>query len=146
MIKLGPTSGEMRAMTDDDIFLSRLKLLIIMARAYLKDCPIGKYRKSAIIENAHHVFYRSLITASKTAFFKNQDFKQRLSITSEGETEEAYVFHQRVQLLSVMAKALAENRLTGNFRKKALQYNLDRICETLLFSFHVKDVGFLKVA
>jgi hypothetical protein len=146
MIKLGPTSGEMRAMTDDDIFLSRLKLLIIMARAYLKDCPIGKYRKSAIIENAHHVFYRSLITASKTAFFKNQDFKQRLSITSEGETEEEYVFHQRVQLLSVMAKALAENRLTGNFRKKALQDNLDRICETLLFSFHVKDVGFLKVA
>ena len=146
MIKLGPTSGEMRAMTDDDIFLSRLKLLIIMARAYLKDFPIGKYRKSAIIENAHHVFYRSLITASKTAFFKNQYFKQRLSITSEGETEEEYVFHQRVQLLSVMAKALAENRLTGNFRKKALQDNLDRICETLLFSFHVKDVGFLKVA
>ena len=146
MIKLGPTSGEMRAMSDDDIFLSRLKLLIIMARAYLKDFPIGKYRKSAIIENAHHVFYRSLITASKTTFFKNQDFKQRLSITSEGETEEEYVFHQRVQLLSVMAKALAENRLTGNFRKKALQDNLDRICETLLFSFHVKDVGFLKVA
>ena len=146
MIKLGPTSGEMRAMSDDDIFLSRLKLLIIMARAYLKDFPIGKYRKSAIIENAHHVFYRSLITASKTAFFKNQYFKQRLSITSEGETEEEYVFHQRVQLLSVMAKALAENRLTGNFRKKALQDNLDRICETLLFSFHVKDVEFLKVA
>jgi len=146
MIKLGPTSGEMRAMSDDDIFLSRLKLLIIMARAYLKDFPIGKYRKSAIIENAHHVFYRSLITASKTAFFNDQDFKKHLSITSEGETEEEYVFHQRVQLLSVMAKALAENRLTGNFRKKALQENLDRICETLLFSFHVKDVGFLKVA
>jgi len=146
MIKLGPRSGEMRAMSDDDIFLSRLKLLIIMARAYLKDFPIGKYRKSAIIENAHHVFYRSLMVASKTAFFKNQDFKKRLSISSEGETEEEYVFHQRVQLLSVMAKALAENRLTGNFRKKALQDNLDRICETLLFSFHVKDVEFLKVA
>ncbi|MCW9096496.1 MAG: hypothetical protein OQJ93_03825 [Ignavibacteriaceae bacterium] len=133
-------------MSDDDIFLSRLKLLIIMAKAFLRNCPIGKYRKSAIIENAHHVFYRSLIMASKTAFFKNQDFKKRLSITSEGETEEEYVFHQRVQLLSVMAKALAENRLTGNFRKKALQENLDKICETLLFSFHVKDVEFLKVA
>lgn len=146
MLKLGPTSGEMRAMSNDDIFLSRLKLLIIMARAYLKDFPIGKYRKSAIIENAHYVFYRSLITASKTTFFKNQDFEKRLSITSEGETEEEYVFHQRVQLLSVMAKALAENRLTGSFRKKALQDNLDRICETLIFEFHIKDVGFLKVA
>lgn len=146
MIKLGPTSGEMRAMSDDDIFLSRLKLLIIMAKAYLKDCPIGKYRKSAIIENAHFVFYHSLKIASKTAFFKNHDLKTQSNTTSEDATEEEYVFHQRVQLLSVMAKALAENRLTGNFRKKALQDNLDRICETLLFNFHIKDVEFLKVA
>ena len=146
MIKLGPTSGEMRAMSDDDIFLSRLKLLIIMARAYLKDCPIGKYRKSAIIENAHHIFYHSLKSVSKTAFFKNHDLKTQSSITSGDETEEEYVFHQRVQLLSVMAKALAEDRLTGNFRKKALQDNLDRICEILIFNFHVKDVEFLKVA
>ena len=142
MIKLGPMSGEMRAMSDDDIFLSRLKLLIIMARAYLKDCPIGKYRKSAIIENAHHVFYHSL----KTAFFMNHDLKTQPGITSEGETEEEYLFHQRVQLLSVMAKALAEDRLTGNFRKKALKDNLDRICEILTFNFHIKDVEFLKVA
>jgi hypothetical protein len=146
MIKLGPTSGEMRAMSDDDIFLSRLKLLIIMARAYLKEFPIGKYRKSAIIENAHHIFYHSLKMVSKTAFFKDHDLKPQSGITSGGETKEEYVFHQRVQLLSVMAKALAEDRLTGNFRKKALQDNLDRICETLTFNFHVKDVEFLKVA
>ena len=146
MIKLGPTSGEMRAMSDDDIFLSRLKLLIIMARAYLKDFPIGKYRKSAIIENAHHIFYYSLKLVSDTVFVRNNDLKTQSSITSEDEIKEEYVFHQRVQLLSVMAKALAEDRLTGNFRKKALQNNLDRICETLTFNFHIKDVGFLKVA
>ena len=146
MIKLGATSGEMREMSDDDIFLSRLKLLIIMAKAYLKDCPIGKYRKSAIIENAHHVFYHSLKLISETAFIKNHDLKKQSGTTSEVETEEEYVFHQRVQLLSVMAKALAQDRLTGNFRKKALQDNLDRICETLIFNFHIKDVEFLKVA
>lgn len=146
MIKLGATSGEMREMSDDDIFLSRLKLLIIMARAYLKDCPIGKYRKSAIIENAHHVFYHSLKLVSETAFIKNHDLKKQSGTTSEVEKEEEYVFHQRVQLLSVMAKALAQDRLTGNFRKKALQDNLDRICETLIFNFHIKDVEFLKVA
>ena len=142
MIKLGPTSGERRAMSDDDIFLSRLKLLIIMAKAFLKNCPIGKYRKSAIIENAHNGFYHSL----KTAFFMNQDLKTQPGIALEGETEKEYVFHQRVQLLSVMGKALAEDRLTGKFRKKALQDNLDRICETLIFDFHIKDVEFLKVA
>ena len=146
MIKLGPTSGEMRPMLDDDIFLSRLKLLIIMAKAYLKDCPIGNYRKSAIIENAHYVFYHSLKLVSKTAFFKNHELKTQSGTTSGDEAVEEYVLHQRVQLLSVMAKAIAENRLTGNFRKKALQDNLDRICETLTFSFHIKDIGFLKVA
>jgi len=46
MIKLGPAPVEMRAMSDDDIFSSRLKLLIIMAKAYLKDCPLGNYRPS----------------------------------------------------------------------------------------------------
>jgi hypothetical protein len=146
MIKLGPTSGEMREMSDDDIFLSRLKLLIIMARAFLKDFPIGTYRKSAIIENAHHIFYHSLKMVSQNTFFKNHDIKTPSGITSGSDTEEEYVFHQRVQLLSVMAKALAEDRLTGNFRKKALQDNLDKICETLTFNFHIKDVGFLKVA
>ena len=48
MIKLVQRPERWRAMSDDDIFLSRLKLLIIMARAYLKDWPISK---SAIIEN-----------------------------------------------------------------------------------------------
>jgi hypothetical protein len=146
MIKLGPTPEEMRPMSDDDIFLSRLKLLIIMAKAYLKNWPIGNYRKSAIIENAHYVFYHSLKLASKTAFSKNHDLKSHSVTTSGDETLEEYVFHQRVQLLSVMAKTLAEDRLTGNLRKKALQENLDRICETLIFTFHIKDVEFLKVA
>ena len=146
MIKLGPTSGEMRAMLDEDIFLSRLKLLIIMARAFLKDFPIGKYRKSAIIENAHHIFYHSLKLVHQTAFFNDHDIKTPSGIAFEGKTDEEYVFHQRVQLLSVMAKALAEDRLTGNFRKKALQDNLERICETLTFNFQITDVEFLKVA
>jgi hypothetical protein len=137
MIKLGPATSEMRPMSVDDIFLSRLKLLIIMAKAYLKKYPIGNYRKSAVIENAHHVFYHSLQLASS---------ETPSGITSKIETEEEQEFHQRVQLLAVMAKAMAEDRLTGNFRKKALQDNLDRICEILIFSFHIKDVRFLKVA
>ena len=146
MIKLGPTSGEMREMSDDDIFLSRLKLLIIMAKAYLKNCPIGPYRKSAINENARYVFYHSLKLISKAAGIKNYDLKKQSGITYDDLTSEEYVFHQRIQLLSVMGKALAEDRLTGDFRKKALQYNLDSICETLIFDFNIKDVGFLKVA
>jgi two-component sensor histidine kinase len=146
MIKLGPTSGETKAMSVNDIFLSRLKLLIIMAKAYLKNYPIGKYRRSAVIENAHHVFYHSLQLVSETFFFENRESESQSGISSEIEIEEERVFHQRVQLLAVMVKALAEERLTGHIRKKALQDNLDRICDTLTFTFHIKDVDFLKVA
>ena len=133
-------------MSVDDIFLSRLKLLIIMAKAYLKNYPIGKYRKSAIIENAHHVFYHSLRLVGETDSFENHASKSQSDITSEIEIEEEHVFHQRVQLLAVMAKALAENRLTGHIRKKVLRDNLDRICDTLILKCHIKDLDSLKVA
>jgi len=146
MIKFGPPSGEMRAMSVDDIFLSRLKLLIIMAKAYLKNYPIGKYRKSAIIENAHHVFYHSLRLVSEADSFEDHESKSQSGVTSEIEIEEEHVFHQRVQLLAVMAKALAENRLTGHIRKKALRDNLDRICDSLILKCHIKDLDSLKVA
>ena len=146
MIKLGPPLEEMRAMSIDDIFLSRLKLLIIMAKAYLKGYPIGKYRKSAIIENAHHVFYHSLQLISQINFSENLESESQSATASEIDIEEDRKFHQRVQLLAVMVKAAAENRLTENFRKKALQENLDRTCETLIFTFHLKDFEFLKVA
>lgn len=146
MIKLGPTPAETRAMSIDDIFLSRLKLLIIMAKAFLKNYPVGEYRKSAVIENAHHVFYHSLKLVSETNFSENQESESQLSITSEIEIKDERVFHKRVQLLAVMVKALAEDRLTGHINKKDLQDNLDKICDTLIFTFHIKDVDFLKVA
>jgi hypothetical protein len=136
-MELGPISEEMRSMTLDDIFLSRLKLLIIMAKAYLKDFPIGKYRKSAIIENAHSVFYHSM-------HLINSEIQS--SIPYEVETQEEKEFHRSVQLLAVMVKELAEDRLTGDIKKKALKDNLDKICEMLIFNFNVADVEFLKVA
>jgi len=108
-----------------------------MAKAYLKNYPIGKYRKTAIIENVHHVFYHSLKLASS---------ETQSSITSEVKAEEEQEFYKRVQLLAVMAKAIAEDRLTGDSKKKALQDNLNRLCEILIFSFHDKDMKFLKVA
>lgn len=138
MIRLGPASEKMRAMTSDDIFLSRLKLLIIMVKAYLKHFPIGKYRKSAIIENAHSVFYHHLQQLPPSEIHADRSF--------EAQTEEEREFRRRVQLLAVMAKELAENRQTGDMKIKSIKDNLDRICEILIFNFNVKDVEFLKVA
>lgn len=146
MLRVGPSSGEIRNMSDEDIFSSRLKLLIIMAKAYLTGCPIGKYRKQAIIENSRYVFYHSLQLVNKMASFKEQDLKVRSSFAFTGDMHDKHIFYQRIQLLSVMAKSLAEGRLKGYFREKALKENMDRICETFIFNFNVKDVKFLKVA
>ncbi len=146
MIRFGSADREMKSMSNEDIFSSRLKLLIIMAKAYLKDCPTGKYRKQAIIENARFVFYHSLKLSSEIVAIKNDDSKIQPGTASTGDMHEEYIFHQRTQLLAVMAKSLAEGRLKGQLRKKALQDNLNRICETLIFNFRIKDVNFLKVA
>jgi hypothetical protein len=146
MIKLGPASVRMRAMSADDIFSSRLKLLIIMAKAYLRDCPLGDYRKKAIIENANHVFYHSLHLVSEFSTLKDNGFEPQTEIVSKKKTSEEHLFHQRVQLLAIMAKALAQDRLRGQLRKKALIDNLNKICETLIFKFQIRDVDFLKVA
>jgi hypothetical protein len=56
------------------------------------------------------------------------------------------MFYKRVQLLAVMAKTIVRDRPMDMFRKKALSDNLNKICETLVFTFKVNDINFLKVA
>lgn len=133
-------------MSEHYVFTSRLKLLIIMARAYLKGCPLGKYRKQAIAENANQVFYHSLQLAGKYATLKNHGLDTQTDTVSKLETSEENMFYQRVQLLAVMAKTMVGDRPMNTFKKKALADNLNRICETLIFTFKISDMNFLKVA
>jgi len=146
MIKFEQMFGKMKEMLADDIFSSRLKLLIIMAKAYLIGCPLGKYRKQAIIENAHHVFYRSMQLDTESLQRENHSLDVQTNVIYKGKISAWYFFHQRVQLLAVMAKFLAEGCPMDKFRIRALNENLDEICETLIFDFQMKDVNFLKVA
>lgn len=146
MIRGGPGAEKMREMSENDIFSSRLKLLIIMAKSYLKGYPVGKFRKQSIIENSRYVFYKSLQLVSETVFSEDRNSKPPIGIDSNKDIHEVYIFHQRVQLLAVMAKAFAEDRLRGPLKEKDFQDNLNRICETLIFNFNIKDVKFLKVA
>ncbi|MBW2612580.1 MAG: hypothetical protein JRE12_09495, partial [Deltaproteobacteria bacterium] len=46
--RIGPNPGEMRKLQEKDIFISRLQLLVVMSKAYLKDYPLGGYRAGAI--------------------------------------------------------------------------------------------------
>lgn len=146
MVKLEPMHVDMREMSSDNIFLSRLKLLIIMVKAYLIGYPLGKYRKQAIIKNAHYVFYRAMHLNTESILKGNHILDSQTNVICTGESSEWHHFHQRVQLFAVMAKALAEGCPTGKFRIRSINENLDKICETFLIDFKLNDMNFLKVA
>ena len=132
MLRYGSSPAEMREMSEADISLSRLQLLVIMAKGYLKDYPLGEYRKEAVIKNADEVAKHVI--------------NYMADVESGKEMDPDYVFHLRVQLLGVMAKAFSEGYPMGQFRQQALEENLDYICEAITFDSQTYDMQFLKVA
>jgi len=97
-------------------------------------------------KNTNQVFYHSLQLASKYAALKNHGLDTQTDTVSKLETSEENMFYQRVQLPAVMAKTMVGDHPMNTFRKKALADNLNRICETLIFTFKISDMNFLKVA
>ncbi len=142
MQRLGSQTQNMRDFCDDDIFISRLQLLIIMAKAFLKGYPIGKHRKDAIIENAQEVFYLSLHKASE----EKASTRSQSIDNSANATELTHIFHQQVQLFAVMTKALAEGRQTERSKIRDLKDCIEYICESITFNSSIQDIELLKVA
>ena len=117
-----------------------------MIKAYLTGCPLGKYRKQAIAENANQVFYYSLLLLSEYAALKDHGIDTQTHMLFKIRTPEENIFYQRVQLLAVMAKTIERHRFINNFGEKALTDNLNKICKSLVFTFKINDTSFLKVA
>ena len=130
MLRRGALADQMGLMKDQDLFLERLKLLIIMTKAYLKGYPLGDRRKAAVIENARYVFYHVL---------------QQPRGDGDKNTIE-HLFNQRAQLLAVMAQSFAEGNPAGDFRRKAIEDNVAWICQHLAEALGVSKMEFLKVA
>ena len=133
----------MRPMEVDDVFLSRLKLLIVMSKAYLKGYPLGDFRKSAVIDNAQNIFYNAMYRTAETGATSAELTSRTADLANNLQDQ---IFLQRAQLLAVMIKSFAEERSTGDFRKKAMADNINHICDYLSENLHVADVQFLKVA
>ncbi len=138
MLRLGSDPAQTREMDLDDIFLSRLKLLIIMGKSFIDGCPCGRHRRRAMLENARHIESESidlggLSTGSPppNPSWESMDFD--------------HIFFQRVKLLAVMIKAIGKGFPMGDHRKQAMQENIDIICETITFNGKT-DMTFLKVA
>lgn len=144
MLRFGSTTPDGKDMDEGAIFLAKLQLLIIMAKAYIKGFPLGKYRREAIIKNSEEVFYTSLHMTRDAAVEPRQETTPNANESKEMNT--SHLFHQRVHLLCVMTRAIAEDRLEGDFKIKALEDNLAYLCEAITFNGQDSDIQFLKVA
>jgi hypothetical protein len=139
MLRLGSEPGMMREMELDDIFISRLQLLIIMSKAYLGGYPLGKNRVKSILENVEYVKTDAIGLAEDLEFFdKAEDVNGGLNFDR--------IFYQRVKLLAVMAEAFAKGHSLEPHKKEALEKNLNSICEAITFSQQISQMQFLKVA
>ena len=124
MLRLGSNLFHMRTVSDDDILISRLKLLIVMAKAYLQDASLGSYSLRSIIRNAGHVSY----FLSDWNDHLNHMEKNRNTQINFGTD---HIFYQRIKLLSIMLKSIAQGNPLGIHRKTALKSNVDYIAEIL---------------
>lgn len=144
MIRYGAVAQKMRPMQKDDLLISRVKLLVIMAKAKLKGYPMGDFRKDAVAENARCVFYEALIrTASNPPESPSKSARQK----SPRDFRYAdHLFLQRAQLLAVMINSFIQGKPRGRHRKNAMAENVEQICRYLAERFQSGNIQFLKVA
>lgn len=138
MLRLGSPPPHTREMDLDDLFLSRLKLLVIMGNSFLEGSPLGERRRKAMLENARHIESESIDLGGLTI--------GSLEVNPTcGDMDLDHVFFQRVKLLAVMIKAIGKGFPMGDHRKRAMKENIDIISETITINTKL-DMTFLKVA
>lgn len=112
MIRLGAPQTEMSEMNENQVFLTRLQLMIIMVKSALNDYPIGEFRKKAIIENAETI----------------HDMVGNIDLTFMNQQTSSHILRLRIKLLCVMATAAVyESYPKGSYRWKAVMENVDEI-------------------
>lgn len=139
MDRIGTHPSGMRKQQEKDIFLSRLQLLIVMAKAFLKDYQLGGYRTVAIKNNAARLTEALTGWESYKAHFPKADAESM-------EIHLDHILFQRIKLLLVMAVSFAEGNPMGSRRKRALRNNMDYIAECLNFNTTSKPIPVLSVA
>jgi hypothetical protein len=141
MIRYGTVAQKMRPMSQNDLLISRLKLLIIMAKATLRGYPMGDFRKDAIVQNARLVFYETLRRSTTEPSVVAPSSKSSIDVNHLD-----HLFLQRAQFLAVMMNAFSQGKSQGRFRQKAMAENIEEICKYLSDHFHLGNIQFLKVA
>ena len=139
MEKFVYSSNDMRGINHDDNFLGRVKLLVIMLKAFLGDYPLQGIRLKAVARNAAEV--------AKICENWNQYSIQIRPISGLKEGLEVdHILYQRISLLAIMAKSVVLGNPMGHYREKVIRDNIRYIVDTLQFNPQEEFTEFLKVA
>jgi len=139
MKRIGVPRQSMKQVQHHHVFLSRLRLLVIMAKAFTGNYPMGKHRLKAIARNAETVARDCVDWHGYHNNFRSNPESSKL-------LEVDHIFYQRVKLLAIMAKSFAQGSPVGQHRRMAIRNNIDYICEALQFIPEEENLQLLKVA
>lgn len=139
MQRFGSDSEDMRDMNQDDTFLGRVKLLVVMIKTFFGDYPLETYRQKAILKNADAIY-------SVCRDWNQYIIQMRRSAERKEGLEFDHIFHQRVSLLATMAKSFIQGDPMGYYRKRVIRTNMEYVCDALQFNPRKEDIELLKIA
>lgn len=110
-----------------------------MAKAYLQNTALGNYSLCSIIRNARHV---NNFLSNWHQYLKHLEINQASPVNFTID----HIFYQRIKLLSIMVKSVAQGNPLGIHRKAALKSNVDYISEILpyLRPYHRTTLSLVK--
>ena len=133
MERYGPSAKDMREFNHYDTFCGRVKLLVLMLKAFLGDYPLQGIGLNAIAKNA--------VEVAKICEDWNQYSSRVISISRSSEGFELdHILYQRISLLSIMAKSVVLGNPMGYFRKKVIRDNISYIVDALQFNPRIKKL------
>jgi hypothetical protein len=132
--EISPVAGLKKSFSSEGQinFLSNLKHLLVISKAYLKNYQLDDDIKKTTIKTANMVFnecksWESLFNRYKPPFKKKEI------------NESDHFFYQRAILLAVMIKSFCIGNFMGNNRKKSIRKTADYLCDAMKIKVSNKD-------
>lgn len=139
MLTLGAKKEQMGHMHIDHIFLGRLRLLLIMLKAYGMGYPIGKYRLQGILHNA------KIVGDEATHFLGLPQIALSIAST-EG------IFHldrelcEHIKILTLLTEKIEADKDPNKQLIESMNGHLDYLIGRLFSGQNLPEMSFLKVA
>ena len=139
MFALGAKTEQMGTMDIDHIFLSRLRLMIIMLKAYIQQYPIGSYRLQGILHNAR------IVGDEAVYFWELSKMPSPKPSTKEVFQMDREAF-EHIKALTLLAEKIESDMLPDREMTESIRAHLNYLNRRLIPERQPPEWEFLKVA